>query len=242
MRLAKHAVSSLFLSSLFFSLLIPMASAVDSIPTEIMQVGTFHAGEVPNVAGRNWFALIINGEQAELKTASPKIKTVFDGIMDDENNKASYSGKQVEVKGPEPFMLIRRQGLTTGVVQQASITTTDQGQTITFNKTVYTVEHQCKKKSKAEEFASCKVYLVGHGNGNGNSIKQWLGDTLENGDSDFNETISVSWAGDIDRDGKIDLIIEKSRYNNSDTVLLLSSAAKAGKHVHEVAKLSRQGC
>lgn len=235
MRLA-HCV----LSSLLLGLVIPMASAVDTIPTEIMQVGTFHGGEVPNVAGRNWFALMVNGEHAELKTAAPKIKTVFDGIMDDEKDKASYSGKQVEMKGPEPFLLIRREGLKTGIVKQASIIATDKGQTITLDKTVYTVEHQCKEKGKGEEFHACKVYLVG--NSNGKSIKQWLGDTMENNDSDFAETISVSWAGDIDRDGKIDLVIEKSRYNNSDTVLLLSSAAKAGKHLLEVARLSRQGC
>ncbi|MBC3873574.1 hypothetical protein [Undibacterium flavidum] len=228
------------LTSLLLGLVIPMASAVDTIPTEIMQVGTFHSGEVPNVAGRNWFALMVDGEHAELKTAAPKIKTVFDGIMDDEKDKASYSGKQVEMKGPDPFMLIRREGLKTGIVKQASITSSDKGQTITFDKTVYTVEHQCKKKARSEEFEQCKVYLVG--NSDGKSIKQWLGDTMESNESDFAETISVSWAGDIDRDGKIDLIIEKSRYNNSDTVLLLSSAAKSGKHVNEVAKLSRQGC
>nr|WP_314861166.1 hypothetical protein [uncultured Undibacterium sp.] len=224
------------LSSLLLGVFIPMASAVDSIPTEIMQVGTFHGGEVPNVAGRNWFALMVDGQHAELKTAAPKIKTVFDGIMDDEKNKASYSGKQVEMKGPEPFMLIRREGLKTGVIKQASISATDNGQTIIFDNAKYTVQHQCQKKGKGEEFQACKVYLVGNG------INQWLGNTMENGESDFAETISVSWAGDIDRDGKIDLIIEKSRYNNSDTVLLLSSAAKAGKHLLEVAKLSRQGC
>nr|WP_315484594.1 hypothetical protein [uncultured Undibacterium sp.] len=224
------------LSSLLLGLFMPMASAVDTISTEIMQVGTFHGGEVPNVAGRNWLALMVDGEHAELKTAAPKIKTVFDGIMDDEKNKASYSGKQVEMKGPEPFMLIRREGLKTGVIKQASISATDNGQTIIFDNAKYTVQHQCQKKGKSEEFQACKVYLVGNG------INQWLGNTMENGESDFAETISVSWAGDIDRDGKIDLIIEKSRYNNSDTVLLLSSAAKAGKHLLEVAKLSRQGC
>jgi len=62
------------LSSLLLGLFMPMASAVDTIPTEIMQVGTFHGGEVPNVAGRNWFALMVDGEHAELKTARPKSK------------------------------------------------------------------------------------------------------------------------------------------------------------------------
>jgi len=140
------------------------------------------------------------------------------------------------MKGPEPFMLIRRDGLKTGVIKQANISATDNGQTIIFDNAKYTVQHQCQKKSKDEEFQACKVYLVGNG------INQWLGNTKENNESDFAETISVSWAGDIDRDGKLDLIIEKSRYNNSDTVLLLSSAANAGKHLLEVAKLSRQGC
>jgi len=224
------------LSSLLLGLFIPMAMAVDMIPTEIMQVGTFHKGEVPNVAGRNWFALMVNSDHAELKTAAPTIKTVFDGIMDDEMNKASYSGKLVEMKGAAPFLIIRREGLKTGAIKQASIALADSDQLISFDNTKYTVQHRCKKKAKGEEFQQCKVYLLGNG------IQQWLGDTLENGDSDFTDTISISWAGDLDRDGKLDLVMEKSRYNNADTVLLLSSAAKPGKHVHEVAKLSRQGC
>lgn len=68
------------LSSLFLGLPISMAMTVDMIPTEIIQVGTFHKGEVPNVAGRNWFALMVNGERAELKTGTPTIKTMFDSM------------------------------------------------------------------------------------------------------------------------------------------------------------------
>ena len=90
---------------------------------------------------------MVNGERAELKTAAPTIKTVFDGIMDDESNKASYSGKLVEMKGPAPFLIIRREGLKTGAIKQASIALADSDQLISFDNTKYTVQHQCMKKS-----------------------------------------------------------------------------------------------
>jgi hypothetical protein len=178
----------------------------------------------------------VNGGQAELKATTPRIKTVFDGINDDESNKASYSGKEVSLKGPAPLLLMRRAGLEAGALKQASMLNKDDGQTIQFENMTYLVQYKCGAKNKESGAKSCNVHLVGNGR------SQFLGDANLIDDSEFSETIRVLWAGDIDRDGKIDFIIENSRYNNSDTILMLSSGAKEKQHVVEVARLSTQGC
>lgn len=219
-----------------FGLCFSFSYAADSVVNTIMRVGTFHQGEVPSVAGKNWFGLYVNGDQAELKATTPRIKTVFDGINDEESNKASYSGKEVSLKGPAPLLLMRRAGLEAGALKQASMLNKDDGQTIQFENTTYLVQYKCGAKNKESGAKSCKVHLVGNGR------SQFLGDANLIDDSEFSETIRVLWAGDIDRDGKIDFIIENSRYNNSDTILMLSSGAKEKQHVVEVARLSTQGC
>ena len=53
----------------------------------------------------------------------------------------------------------------------------------------------------------------------------------------------VLFAGDLDRDGRVDLLIDTTdHYNLSRPTLFLSSAAKQGQHVAEVAQQSITGC
>jgi len=53
----------------------------------------------------------------------------------------------------------------------------------------------------------------------------------------------LRWAGDLDGDGKLDLILAADHhYNLSTTRLFLSSRAKKGELVQEVAKFSTSGC
>lgn len=51
------------------------------------------------------------------------------------------------------------------------------------------------------------------------------------------------WAGDVDRDGELDLLLDVTwHYNLSHYALYLSSAAKEGELVAKVAELIRTGC
>ena len=54
---------------------------------------------------------------------------------------------------------------------------------------------------------------------------------------------SVFWAGDLDRDGKLDLLIESASHANvSSLTLFLSSPAKENKLLEPVAQFVTQGC
>ncbi|MGV3622534.1 MAG: FG-GAP repeat protein [Archangium sp.] len=66
--------------------------------------------------------------------------------------------------------------------------------------------------------------------------------TLYESDGDL-DAWAFHWAGDLDGDGKPDLLISAdAHYNVSTKRLFLSTAAKQGELVHEVAKLSDTGC
>ncbi|MBL8242314.1 MAG: hypothetical protein JNM66_33115 [Bryobacterales bacterium] len=54
--------------------------------------------------------------------------------------------------------------------------------------------------------------------------------------------VNLLWAGDLDGDGRLDLLFEDTGYNWYSTRLFLSSAAKPGQFVGEVAQFYGTGC
>lgn len=55
-------------------------------------------------------------------------------------------------------------------------------------------------------------------------------------------TMRIRWAGDVDGDGKLDLVTEENVEGTVVLHLFLSSAARAGALVGEAAQLSYGGC
>jgi len=220
---------------LLFGLLASSAVAAENGAVKILQTGSFHSDEVPKNLGKNWFALVASKGHAELNAVTPKITTVYDPVLDDEKNKATYSGKLVEVNGKKSLLLVKMQGLSAGLVTQADISNSSTGQRIVFLNAEYLFQHKCKKAQAQNALRQCSIYLVGNG------TKQWIADAQE-GDDDYALSIRIKWAGDLDRDGKLDLIVDESTNNYSGVVLYLSSPAKQGKHVIPVARLSMSGC
>jgi len=54
--------------------------------------------------------------------------------------------------------------------------------------------------------------------------------------------VELRWAGDLDGDGKVDLLFEDRGYNWSSLRLFLSTAAKPGQILGEVAQFYQTGC
>ena len=52
----------------------------------------------------------------------------------------------------------------------------------------------------------------------------------------------VTWAGDLDRDGKLDLLVNFNESSMSHSVLFLSSRAKPGQLVGEAARFEHAAC
>ena len=224
----KYILTSLILAC---SSLATTADQFDAV--SIMQIGQFHGDEVTTPIGKNWFGLIDVNGKFELRRVYPKVSTVFDPVLDDESNKANYSGKKVAVKGADPILLIQSDFFKQGPVTQAKVS---EDESFVLDKTMYKIERKCNKQMNQEGFRECKVYL------NQGKIKQFIADTTEKEDSDFTSTVTVVWAGDLDHDGKLDLILDFGSYNNGLTVLYLSSYAKKGEVSGKVAEFATQGC
>jgi hypothetical protein len=220
---------------LLFCLIASSAAANENGAAKILQTGSFHGNEVPKNIGQDWFALVVTNDRAELSAVTPKITTDYDDVLDNRQNKASYSGKKVEVGGKEPLLLIKMLGLSTGLVTQAKISDSSDGQKIVFLNMEYLFQHKCEKPQGQNPLTQCQIYLVGNG------ITQWIADAQE-GNDDYALNIRVKWAGDIDRDGKLDLILEESTNNGGSVDLYLSSPAAKGKHVIKAAEFSTSGC
>jgi hypothetical protein len=67
--------------------------------------------------------------------------------------------------------------------------------------------------------------------------------TLVNRAADYDQTIRLLWAGDLDGDGKLDLLIDLSdHYNVREPTLFLSSKAKQGEFVKRYIFYRSTGC
>lgn len=53
---------------------------------------------------------------------------------------------------------------------------------------------------------------------------------------------TIEWAGDIDQDGHLDLLIQSNGFNSVEWILYLSSAAKAPNLLERVASRRHLGC
>ncbi len=213
---------------LFFTTLNLFAFGNETL--EILLPGKHHGDEVPAQIGDSWFALAKVDGQFLLKRVQPKISSVFDPVLDaDENDKANFTGRSVDVPDKDTILVIKSNRLKPGKIESASI----YGDSFVFAKKKYVLTHICKKKNNENGLSQCKAYLVQ------GKTKQFLGDTVE-GDSDFTDTIRLNWAGDIDRDGRPDFIFSFDTYNNGKIVLFLSSVSE--EFASPVAEFSWQGC
>ncbi len=206
---------------------------------QIMQTGQYHGDEIAARFGvaKSWLALIVSNQQANLVPSSPHISRVFDPVVDEEESKVSYSGKLVEDSQHDPILLVKASWLKPGPIVQAKLTENRQG--FTWNDKHFKMVRLCEDASSKDSLLQCRVILS-----DGKS-QQFIIDTAEpnNGYSDeFASTAEITWAGDLDRDGKPDFILFNAHYNGENTQLFLSSKAETKQLVKSVARVYRVGC
>ncbi len=224
-----------------FLIIVAAASAAPSSSQLMLTGETFHGDEVPGRNGEVWLALVVDNGKATLQFTTLKIEAVNDPIGDGPDDK---TGRSVAAPGIEPRVLLRNiAGLRTGEVavavaevQPLSVATP---LPIAFGGKTLNLAVRCSGTGDA---LACNVVL-----GDG-VTEQVLFDTYaargENGAIELGDAIpSVLFAGDLDRDGRVDLLIDTTdHYNLSRPTLFLSGAAKKGQHVAEVAQQSITGC
>lgn len=217
--------------------LLMLASAFGLQPT-----GTFHAGEPVARNGEAWLALRLRGHDAALVPVHARVATVRDAF-DEEG--APPTGQAVTVDGmPEATVLVRGPGLRAGAVQAAASRPAAPNALagpLEFMGRRYLIETRCPGDSAAAP--RCDVVLV-----HGAVVQTLFGLTVSrfpDGNVQYGDdaTPALLFAGDLDRDGRLDLVLDiTDHYNVSRPVLYLSSKAGAGELVHEVARHESVGC
>lgn len=186
--------------------------------------GTFHGDEVSARGGEKVWAL----RGGELVEATLVVETVKDEILDADDQR---TGRRVSLStGETPVAILA--GLE---LQAGPVTTSVSG------------ERSLMAAQPVEFSLGQRTYrLEGVGDQNGYRLVLSDGEhtrTLVAHDSLDDTVPRLLWAGDLDRDGKADFLIDLTRhYNVSQPTLFLSKGAEAGEVVKQVATFRTVGC
>ncbi len=216
--------------------------------------GNFHQEEAVARHGERWLALRVQADDARLETARLRVKTVFDEIVDAEGQ---ATGSEVGSDKTDVVTYLRGTDLHAGPVLRARIEDTADGgdpiaRTLVLGDKIYRLATRCDVAGPAVEGGAveggllCAIDLIeggrsqalvrmsGQRNRGDAGMSLWLGDDASPG---------LIFAGDLDRDGKLDLIFDTSdHYNLTRPVLFLSGAAEGDELLHAVAEHSAVGC
>ncbi|MCH7536013.1 MAG: hypothetical protein IH948_09810 [Bacteroidetes bacterium] len=216
---------------------------LNDIPVTGIQIlckGNFHGDEIKNGADKlEWYGLIKQGETYLLKKIKIKVNSRHDVIID---NEGESTGKRVTTTDmAEPIILIN--GLSD--VQEGEIPSVELKK-----KILYPGEQMSVKLNG--EWTSISAYGTVSP---GQSIRSYMlqiSSTRDGhrtkqifaGANGFDDSmISFIWAGDIDGDGALDLIMDLSNhYNVGRLTLFLSSKADEGQLIKRVAEFKTTGC
>lgn len=202
---------------------------------QILYPRQFHEDETGAKSGQLWMALIDDGRSSSLRNVKIHVERVID-VGDQPGQK---SGKDVSIVTPikqeSVVVLLRGMPLREGAVPAARYSGEgDAGKplhiTLPNATTTYDLAIDCDGRH-------CPLTL----SANGTSQRLFV----FNNDPDAGDFkgLRIIWAGDLDGDGKLDLLVDVSNRDNvSDTALYLSSKARSGELVGLAARLQTVGC
>jgi hypothetical protein len=211
---------------------------------ELLFTDLFHGDEVKAKSGEHFLALACDDDdRCVLQPVKIDVTTEFDPIVDAENEK---TGKRVKAHGLDTAYLLRSARLHAGPVTSARPSCADllpisKPQTITLGSTKYVLQYRCSSAPDPDGFVDCALVLEGEG------ISQALASfpafDAGGGVNSLDVEQYVVFAGDLDHDGKLDLLANVSgHWNEWHPALFLSSAARDGELVARVAEMSAVGC
>ncbi len=217
--------------------------------------GEFHQGEAVARHGERWFALTTDAGGARLTRTRLQVTTVMDALVDDDGQATGQSVASADVDGTVVTYL-RGPDFREGAVTQAALVDAagaDAGgdsslpaQRLRFDGRDYRIATRCDADRSVSNTYRCSIDLIdGERRQTLVAMSGWRDPQMTGGAIQLasDATPHVIFAGDLDRDGRLDLIFDTSdHYNVSRPTLFLSGAAGRGELVHEVAAHHAVGC
>ena len=216
------------------------ASPIES-EIQLLQVGVFHGDEVSAESGEIWLGLYSTPDGYALITSRITVETVYDPFVD---NPGEMTGKVVSVRGQtRPLFLIK--GL--------EVPKTESIKTLSTEQTVLNPGKSLNLRLSGEHEYQLMAYGEGDIGPNGFTSLENYSIELSKGqfsqelltyDSTNGAIPTLLWAGDLDGDNQLDLLINATPHYTvySAPVLFLSSMAKDGSLVQRVAIFVATGC
>lgn len=243
--MARYAIQ---FASLFFAAFATASASTE--PIQILRTGLWHGNEVSAESSSEWWGIFPDGEGFTLQHAPITVSPAFDAMTD---KTGEMTGKKVSIaQKRRPVVLIRglsnptpgpldsvkaldrRSFLYPGETQPISLAPKNHLEQ-TYIAALGIVDHA--PKSTYVIFREYRLLMVkGFMN---DSVHQILG-TFSGVSGDVGP--GLVWAGDIDRDGRVDLLYNLLTNGFGERLgLFLSSAAKEGELVGLVAEWETSG-
>jgi hypothetical protein len=206
----------------------------------LLTPGDFHGDEVSARSGERWLGLFSSPGGWQLRPATLRVSRVHDPIVDDQPS--IRTGKRVKVGGPEkPLFLVRgavlRPGPATTLLSQPTFLGAGTERKLRLRDTGYVL--RVVSPGPPSEHITRDNARLELGAGRASQVLYALGGTGRETEA----TWRLLWAGDLDRDGRLDLYVEVSdHYNVTDRRLFLSGGATKGRLLRQVARLTTTGC
>lgn len=218
-------------------------------PLKILLEGSFHKQEVwKDAEKKQWLAVFYENGRYYLRPGSLQIKAAYDPVADSEqevNGKRIISGREVISQDSNTVFFLTglskyKEGELDTVAFTKNIIPANKSISYTFKGRPYSIKAYGDSIQLSEKEYSYRNYgWKVTGLKNGRRVEQVLAE-----DEQFEDSIyMLLWAGDLDRDGTPDLLIDVSNhYNVSAIALFLSSMAEKGKLYKKVAVFETIGC
>ncbi len=211
--------------------------AVAELRPQILINGQFHADEVPIDPGRGWLALSVMAGSWHLTPTKVMTKRVYDPVLDAEGAK---TGILIESAHPEAIAYLRVSGFSSGKVDTPAMRFLAKPRALVPQmKKIVMFFHGRRYEIVARGSAETAAISIANAWGM-TEIAQVSTKGLESDASP--DAAELLWAGDLDRDGALDLVLRYQSYNASSVCLFLSSKKPKGGLVGKLDCVSGVGC
>jgi hypothetical protein len=196
---------------------------------EFLIPGDYHADEAPTNPGNHWLALAVINGSWHLVPDQVKAERIDDAVVDRQGEK---TGIRINAEHAGVIALLRIPNLTPRKVDAVDLKFKDDGGRLSLTAPLELSFRGEWYQLEAKRFG---VYLR-RGN-----LRTMLSDIFVGGPESDNAAWLL-WAGDLDGDGALDLLVRYAGYNSGGVCLFLSASARPGVLVRHIACHGGIGC
>lgn len=220
---------------------------VDSLlSVNILWTGVFHGDEVdPNLQKKTWFGLFKNGNKYSFSETNIAIKHAYDAVLDEDESQQTGWEVDTTIKDTCVVLVERLPGFKNKNVESVHTPQNifpQEDFEFQFQGTQYKLSATGKKKKEHPDsnwwvVSDYKLYLTTLVDG------KEMTELLTAKKSFDDQMIKIIFAGDLDGDGKLDLVIDTaSHYNVSSLTLYLSKSGERSRIIKPVGVFTFVGC